>query len=65
MSEAKFPLLAANLRDAAGKPIPGFRDTTMIERGGVKIGIVGLTNDESHMVSSPATSRSLTRRRPE
>ncbi|MBL8893873.1 MAG: bifunctional metallophosphatase/5'-nucleotidase, partial [Rhizobiales bacterium] len=53
MSEAKFPLLAANLRDATGKPIPGFTDTTMIERGGVKIGIVGLTNDESHVVSSP------------
>ncbi|MFO0991739.1 MAG: bifunctional UDP-sugar hydrolase/5'-nucleotidase [Hyphomicrobiales bacterium] len=53
MSEAKFPLLAANLRDASGKLIPGFSDTTMIERGGVKIGIVGLTNDESHVVSSP------------
>ena len=25
----------------------------MIERGGVKIGIVGITNDDSYAVSSP------------
>lgn len=53
MSEAKFPLIAANLRDAEGKPIKGFTDTLMIERGPVKIGIVGLTSDESYHASSP------------
>lgn len=53
MSEAKFPLLAANLRDADGKPIAHFADTLMIERGGIKIGIVGLTSDESYHASSP------------
>ena len=53
MSEAKFPLLAANLRGADGKPIAGFADTLMIERGPVKIGIVGLTSDESVHASSP------------
>jgi 5'-nucleotidase / UDP-sugar diphosphatase len=53
MSEAKFPLLAANLRDPQGNLIPNFADTLMIERGGVKIGIVGLTNDDSYVVSSP------------
>jgi len=53
MSEAKFPLLAANLRDADGKPVANFADTLMIERGGIKIGIVGLTSDESYHVSSP------------
>jgi len=53
MSEARFPLLAANLRDAKGELIKGFADTVMIERGGVRIGIVGLTNDDSYAVSSP------------
>ncbi|MGE3871934.1 MAG: bifunctional UDP-sugar hydrolase/5'-nucleotidase [Parvibaculaceae bacterium] len=53
MAEAKFPRLAANLRGADGKPIPGFTDTLMIERGPIKIGIVGLTSDESYHASSP------------
>ncbi|WP_368905129.1 bifunctional UDP-sugar hydrolase/5'-nucleotidase [Taklimakanibacter lacteus] len=53
MSEAKFPLIAANLRDAEGKPVKDFTDTLMIERGPVKIGIVGLTSDESYHASSP------------
>lgn len=53
MSEAKFPLLAANLRDPDGKLIANFSDTLMIERGPLKIGIVGLTSDESGHASSP------------
>lgn len=53
MSEAKFPLVAANLRGADGKPVAGFSDTLMIERGPLKIGIVGLTSDESGHASSP------------
>ncbi|MGE0239911.1 MAG: bifunctional UDP-sugar hydrolase/5'-nucleotidase [Parvibaculaceae bacterium] len=53
MAEAKFPLLAANLRGPDGKPIAGFADTLMIERGPVRIGIVGLTSDESAHASSP------------
>jgi 5'-nucleotidase/UDP-sugar diphosphatase len=53
MGEARFPLLAANLRDPQGNLIPNFADTLMIERGGVKIGIAGLTNDDSYAVSSP------------
>lgn len=53
MAEAKFPILAANLRDPDGKLLPNFADTLMIERGPVKIGIVGLTSEESPHASSP------------
>ncbi len=53
MGEAKFPLIAANLRDAEGKVVKGFADTLMIERGPLKIGIVGLTANESYQTSSP------------
>jgi 2',3'-cyclic-nucleotide 2'-phosphodiesterase (5'-nucleotidase family) len=53
MAEAKYPRLAANLRDVDGKPLPGFSDTLMLERGPIKIGIVGLTLDTSYQVSSP------------
>jgi 2',3'-cyclic-nucleotide 2'-phosphodiesterase (5'-nucleotidase family) len=57
MAEARFPLVAANLRGPDGKPISGFADTLMIERGPVKIGIVGLTSDESYHASSPGNLR--------
>ncbi len=53
MAEAEFPLLAANLRDAAGAPLPGFQDTAMLELGGVKVGVVGLTADDAYVKSSP------------
>jgi len=53
MGEAKFPILAANLRGADGKPIAGIEDTKMIAFGGAKIGIVGLTADDSPEKSSP------------
>ena len=53
MGEAQFPILAANLRGADGNPIAGIEDTKMIEFGGAKIGIVGLTADDSPVKSSP------------
>lgn len=53
MGEAAFPRLAANLRDADDRPLEGIDDTRMIEAGGVKIGIVGLTADDSAVKSSP------------
>src|SRR5437016_7195491 len=33
MGEARFPLYGANLRDAAGAAIPGFRDRALLELG--------------------------------
>jgi 5'-nucleotidase / UDP-sugar diphosphatase len=53
MRQAKFPLFAANLRDAEGKPIEGFKDNEMRDVGGVKIGIMGMTADDSPVKSSP------------
>jgi len=53
MGEAQFPILAANLRGADGNPIAGIEDTRMVEFGGAKIGIIGLTADDSPVKSSP------------
>jgi 5'-nucleotidase / UDP-sugar diphosphatase len=53
MGEARFPLFAANLRSADGKPIPGFRDTEIRDIGGLRLGIVGLTAEDSPVKSSP------------
>ncbi|WP_119304424.1 bifunctional metallophosphatase/5'-nucleotidase [Dongia deserti] len=53
MSEAKFPLFAANLQGPDGKPLPGFAATKVFEFGGVKVGVVGLAADDSQEKSSP------------
>ncbi len=53
MKEAKFPLFAANLRTADGKLIEGFKDSEIRDIGGVKVGIVGLTAEDSPVKSSP------------
>ena len=53
MGEARFPLFAANLRTADGKALPGFKDTEIREIGGLKLGIVGLTAEDSPVKSSP------------
>lgn len=53
MAEAEFPLLAANLRDASGQRLPGFQDNAILEFGGVRVGVVGLTADDAYVKSSP------------
>lgn len=55
MSEARFPLLAANLREASGTRVPGFSDNKIIACDGVRIGLFGLTDDEAARKSSPGT----------
>ncbi|HYF53022.1 MAG TPA: bifunctional UDP-sugar hydrolase/5'-nucleotidase [Salinarimonas sp.] len=51
-AEAKFPFLAANMRDAAGRPLPDHEDRRMIEANGVKIGIMGIVLESTPRVSS-------------
>jgi 5'-nucleotidase/UDP-sugar diphosphatase len=53
MGEAKFPLYAANLRLADGKPLPGFRDREIITLDGVRIGLTGTTFDGTPRTSTP------------
>ncbi|MEQ1695924.1 MAG: bifunctional UDP-sugar hydrolase/5'-nucleotidase [Hyphomicrobiaceae bacterium] len=51
MSEAKFPLFAANLRGPDGQHVPGFKDRTILTVDGVRIGITAATYDETPRVS--------------
>ncbi len=53
MAEAAFPVYAANLAGADGKPIAGIGAGKLIEMGGVKVGVVGLTAEDSVKRSSP------------
>ena len=59
MSEAKFPILAANLRSAQGKKLPGIEDNKLIEIEGIKIAIIGLTADDSPVKSVPGSLKFL------
>jgi 2',3'-cyclic-nucleotide 2'-phosphodiesterase (5'-nucleotidase family) len=59
MSEATFPLYGANFRDANGAPVTGYKDRSMLEVGGVKIGLTGLAYEQSPRMSSPEDLRFL------
>src|SRR3954469_19760569 len=52
-AEAKFPFFAANLRDAQGRPLPGHQDRTIVDVGGVKVGITGIALAATATASSP------------
>ena len=53
MKELKSALLAANLRGPDGKPPEGFADSKIMDVGGVKLGFVGITADDTPEVASP------------
>ena len=54
MGEARFPVLAANLRDEKGALLPHHADTLMLERGGIRIGVVGATLETTPLLSNSA-----------
>ena len=51
MKEAKFPLFSANMRDAKGAPMPGFKDRTVLDVGGTKVGLTGAALTETPQVA--------------
>ncbi len=53
MSEARFPIFAANLRAPDGQPLASFRDRAIVTVDGVRIGLVGVTYDGTPRASSP------------
>ena len=52
MGEASFPVLAANLRDGAGRPLAGLRDRMLVTLGGIRVGVVGIA-----LASTPEKSQ--------
>jgi len=53
-AEAKFPFLAANLTDSATGTLPTWvKPSTIIDVGGVQLGILGLTNLHSPETTDP------------
>ncbi|PRH84720.1 bifunctional metallophosphatase/5'-nucleotidase [Labrys okinawensis] len=53
MGEANFPFYAANMRRADGSPIPGMKDNSIHELGGIKVGVTSLA-----LAATPQMSQS-------
>jgi 2',3'-cyclic-nucleotide 2'-phosphodiesterase (5'-nucleotidase family) len=52
MREARFPVLAANLRDPSGRSLPRHQDQVLVDVGGLSIGLIGAVYDETPEVSN-------------
>jgi 2',3'-cyclic-nucleotide 2'-phosphodiesterase (5'-nucleotidase family) len=52
MRDARYALLAANVRYADGRPVPWIRADTLVTRGALKIGVVGVAT-----LLTPTTTR--------
>lgn len=57
MGEAKFPLYAANMRNADGNPMSGFKDRTIVDVGGIRIGMTGAALTETPQVANSGDVR--------
>src|SRR5688572_1494888 len=53
LREARFPVYAANLREADGSVIAGIIDSRIHTYGEVRIGVIGLTAEDAHKKSMP------------
>ena len=53
MREATFPVYAANLAGPGGAPIEFVRSHAIVEFGGVRVGLIGATDEDSVQRSSP------------
>ena len=57
MDEFKADVVAANLRDGDGSPIAGIEASKLIQIGGISVGLIGLTADDSAVTSRPGRLR--------
>ncbi len=61
IASAKFPVLSANIVTDAASPINGlFKPSIIKEIGGQRVGIFGLTTDETAVLSSPGPGVTFT-----
>ncbi len=56
MAEATFPLYAANLNGPDGRPLPGFKDRSIVTFDGVRIGVTGAAYDQTPVDIEPRGS---------
>jgi 2',3'-cyclic-nucleotide 2'-phosphodiesterase (5'-nucleotidase family) len=59
MREARYAILGANVQYADGRDVPWIRDDTLVEVGGVRIGIIGVATVETPRVTLAANVSDL------
>jgi 2',3'-cyclic-nucleotide 2'-phosphodiesterase/3'-nucleotidase/5'-nucleotidase len=64
MRDAKYGMFAANVTDSLGRPVPWIRPDTMVERGGLKIGIIGLATVTTPVITQARNTVNLRFARP-
>jgi 2',3'-cyclic-nucleotide 2'-phosphodiesterase (5'-nucleotidase family) len=47
MRQANYAILGANVRDTLGRSVPWIRSDTLIARGGIKVGVIGLATRQT------------------
>lgn len=57
MGEFKARILAANLSESDGTPLPGIVPSELLSFGGIKVGVIGLTDENSVSSSKPGKLR--------
>lgn len=59
MAEAKFPVFAANMRDARGERLAGIKDRDILSLGSVRIGLAGAAHDGTPRMANSEDLRFL------
>lgn len=62
IAQARFPFLAANMVEAASGRMPAWKNLhpyVVLERRGVKIGVIGLISEQTPLITNPVNVRSL------
>src|SRR3954466_10687824 len=53
MRAARYPIMAANVRDKQGRDVPWIPNDTIIQRGPFKVGIIGVVRVETAVTAFP------------
>lgn len=60
MRQARYDVLGANARTASGRDVRWIRDDTIIDRGGVKVGVIGVSTTETKRTTKASNTVGLT-----
>src|SRR6185503_7957688 len=52
LAEAKFPVFAANMHGADGRPLSGIKDRDIIVLDGIRVGLTGAAHDRTPQMSN-------------
>jgi 2',3'-cyclic-nucleotide 2'-phosphodiesterase (5'-nucleotidase family) len=59
MREARFRIMGANVKFADGTDVPWIPDDTLLERNGIKVGLIGVSTTETPTTTRPQNVRGL------